>query len=80
MRPMEKTCGRHIILAIAFLLLAWCPSAFALNPALDVNQDRQRGLRARELVDKEVGEGVQHHRADAQVLAQLHDLVGAFDA
>jgi len=25
-------------LIIAFLLLAWCPSAFALNPALDVNQ------------------------------------------
>src|SRR5215217_126051 len=40
---MEKTRGRgrHVIspgLVIAYLLLALCPSAFALNPALDVSQ------------------------------------------
>jgi ligand-binding sensor domain-containing protein len=32
---MENARG---VLIIAYLLLAWCPSAFALNPALDVNQ------------------------------------------
>src|SRR5215213_637255 len=39
MRTMEN--ARGVVppgLIIAFLLLAWCPSAFALNPALDVNQ------------------------------------------
>jgi ligand-binding sensor domain-containing protein/signal transduction histidine kinase len=35
MRTMENARG---VLIIAYLLLAWCPSAFALNPALDVNQ------------------------------------------
>lgn len=38
---MEKTRGRgrHLIPpVIAYLLLAWCPSAFALNPALDISQ------------------------------------------
>ena len=35
MRTMENARG---VLIIAFLLLAWCSSAFALNPALDVNQ------------------------------------------
>src|SRR5215211_486633 len=43
MRTMEKTRGRgrHVIspgLVIAYLLLACCPSASALNPALDVSQ------------------------------------------
>src|SRR5215204_4322942 len=42
MRTMEKTRGRrHLIppgLVIAYLLLASCPSAIALNPALDVSQ------------------------------------------
>ncbi|HKQ40152.1 MAG TPA: two-component regulator propeller domain-containing protein, partial [Verrucomicrobiae bacterium] len=33
--------GRHAITlgaVLAFMLLAWCPSAFALNPSLDVSQ------------------------------------------
>ena len=42
MRTMEKPRGRrHVIplgLVCAFLLLACCPSAFALNPELDVSQ------------------------------------------
>ena len=41
MRPMEKPREgrRHVIPpVIAYLLLAWCPSAFALNPALDISQ------------------------------------------
>ena len=42
MRTMEKPRGRRLViplaLACAFLLLACCPSAFALNPELDVSQ------------------------------------------
>ena len=40
MRTMEKPRRRgwYVIFMIAYLLLAWCPSAFALNPALDINQ------------------------------------------
>ena len=42
MRTMEKPRGRRLVsplgLASAFLLLACCPSAFALNPKLDVSQ------------------------------------------
>ncbi|MBV9928039.1 MAG: hypothetical protein JOZ96_23675 [Acidobacteria bacterium] len=38
---MEKARGRGFVLSgtmLACVLLAWCPSAFALNPELDVNQ------------------------------------------
>jgi signal transduction histidine kinase/ligand-binding sensor domain-containing protein len=39
---MERAGRRRIIIApgmlVAYLLLAWCPSAFALNPSLDVRQ------------------------------------------
>ena len=42
MRTMEKPRGRRSVIPLgpvcAFLLLAWCPSTFALNPALDVSQ------------------------------------------
>src|SRR5687767_520871 len=42
MRTMEKPRGRRLVippaLACAFLLLACCPCAFALNPELDVSQ------------------------------------------
>ena len=42
MRTMEKPRGRRMViplaLACAFLLLACCPCAFALNPELDVSQ------------------------------------------
>ncbi len=42
MRTMEKPRGRRLViplaLACAFLLLACCPCALALNPELDVNQ------------------------------------------
>src|SRR5215208_4211843 len=50
---MEKTPGRgrHVIppgLVIAYLLLAWCPSAFALNPALDISQYAHTSWRMRD--------------------------------
>src|SRR5919112_1854118 len=38
---MLKACGREFVLPgtlLACMLLAWCPSAFALNPASDVSQ------------------------------------------
>lgn len=42
MRTMEKPRGRRLVIPLglvcAFLLLACCPSAFALNPELDVGQ------------------------------------------
>jgi len=42
MRTMEKPRGRRFVIPLgpvcAFLLLACCPAAFALNPALDVTQ------------------------------------------
>lgn len=42
MRTMEKLRGRRLVIPLglvcAFLLLACCPSAFALNPELDVSQ------------------------------------------
>ena len=40
MRTMEKPRERrrYVIFVIAYLLLAWCPSAFALNPALEISQ------------------------------------------
>src|SRR5215207_3057413 len=42
MRTMEKPRGRRPVtplgLVCAFLLLACCPSAFGLNPSLDVSQ------------------------------------------
>src|SRR5258705_7421384 len=41
-RLMERASRRRIIIApsilVACTLLAWCPSAFGLNPALDVSQ------------------------------------------
>src|ERR1700754_5029603 len=36
-----RSRGRHFIapgIVLVCILLAWCPSAFALNPALDVSQ------------------------------------------
>src|SRR5215213_5432255 len=53
MRTMEKTPGRgrHVIppgLVIAYLLLACCPSASALNPALDVSQYGHTSWRMRD--------------------------------
>ena len=53
MRPMEKTRrrGRHVIppgLIIAYVLLAWCPSAFALNPSLDISQYAHTSWRIRD--------------------------------
>lgn len=42
MRTMEKPRGRRLVIPLgpvcAFLLLACCPAAFALNPELDVSQ------------------------------------------
>jgi ligand-binding sensor domain-containing protein/signal transduction histidine kinase len=42
MRTMEKPRGRRFVIPLgpvcAFLLLACCPAAFALNPSLDVSQ------------------------------------------
>ena len=42
MRPMKKASrrGRHVFLPglLVYMLLAWCTSAFALNPELDVSQ------------------------------------------
>ena len=47
MRTMEKPRGRRRVLppgstaigfVVAYLLVTWCPSAFALNPTLDVSQ------------------------------------------
>src|SRR6185503_17195576 len=42
MRTMEKARGRgrHVppVAVFAYLLLAWCPSTFALNPTLDLSQ------------------------------------------
>ena len=39
---MEKPRGRRFViplgLVVVYMLLAWCPSAFALNPSLDVSQ------------------------------------------
>src|SRR6266487_6234477 len=41
-RLMERASRRRIIIApgtlVACVLLAWCPSAFALNPSLDISQ------------------------------------------
>jgi ligand-binding sensor domain-containing protein/signal transduction histidine kinase len=52
MRTMEKPRGRrHVIplgLACAFVLLAGCPSAFALNPELDVSQYAHMSWRIRD--------------------------------
>src|SRR5262245_46969714 len=43
MRTMERARARglHLItlaVSLAYLLLAWCPATFALNPELDVSQ------------------------------------------
>src|SRR6185295_11943170 len=43
MGVMERSHGRgrHVVAPgtmLAWMLLAWCPGAFALNPALDVSQ------------------------------------------
>ncbi|HEU4506639.1 MAG TPA: two-component regulator propeller domain-containing protein [Pyrinomonadaceae bacterium] len=50
---MENTRGRgrHVIppgLAIAFLFLAWCPAAFALDPTLDISQYAHTSWRVRD--------------------------------
>ena len=52
MRTMEKGRGRrpHLISlgVLAYLLLAWCPAAFALNPALDVSQYAHTSSKTRD--------------------------------
>src|SRR6266446_9143515 len=51
-RLMERASRRRIIIApgilVACMLLAWCPSAFGLNPALDVSQYAHTSWRIRD--------------------------------
>ena len=52
MRTMEKPRGRRLVIPLgpvcAFLLLAWSPSTFALNPALDVSQYAHTSWKTRD--------------------------------
>lgn len=48
---MRRAHGRHVIapgFVLAWMLLTWCPSAFGLNPALDISQYGHTSWKIRE--------------------------------
>jgi ligand-binding sensor domain-containing protein/two-component sensor histidine kinase len=67
MRTMEKLRGRRVVippgLRCAFLLLACCSSAFALNPSLDVSQYAHTSWKIRDGFPK----------GEISSIAQTHD-------
>src|SRR5215471_20103546 len=56
-----KGRGRHFVAAgtvLAWMLLAWSPSAFALNPALDVSQYAHTSWKIRDGFPKGLIRGI----------------------
>jgi hypothetical protein len=70
---MEKADGRGrgvVALGLVFMLLAWCPYSFALNPALDVSQYAHTAWKIHEVFFKAI------NKRRATLLASDQRLLG----